>query len=146
MSLSMVLMMFMFTACDEKSKDDKDDTATELVGSKWQLVKEEYKYVYGEEVEEGTYEYEPTEMVWEFKADGELVLSSYGDDAYDDGDKVSYKLEGSKLTLSMYGGEVTEIYTIKELDSKEMILSVSESYMEDGMTFSADVQLYFEKI
>ncbi len=110
--------------CSSCSKDDEGAEAKksyqELIVGTWQLDKE---YVAGQGLES------EDKTIANFKSDGRVFMS------YDDGSSgvANWSIDGSKLYIDFEGER--EVYTIKKLDSTEMILT----WFDDGV----EVTSYF---
>ncbi len=127
----LVLALGLFWSCD---KDEKDSNGS-LIGT-WQGVKEYETETNNGQLYERTYEYEEGELVWTFKSNGKLEIYEEGEF---DGE-CSYKVNGSKLTLSHQGENITA--SIKKHDSKELVLERVDLDGADRYTST----MYFEKV
>ena len=129
--LAMFLVVASMAALSSCSKKDS------IVG-KWQYVSATIETTSDiPEVQEAIPTYEAmmdlvfADMVWEFKEDGTLVVTgTYVDDEIDD-ERVTYTVNGDKLTIS--GGEFeSETIDIETLTSKKLVLSMTEEDEDFG--------------
>lgn len=129
--LAMFLVVASMAALSSCSKKDS------IVG-KWQYVSATIETTSDiPEVQEAIQTYEAmmdlvfADMVWEFKEDGTLVVTgTYVDDEIDD-ERVTYTVNGDKLTIS--GGEFeSETIDIETLTSKKLVLSMTEEDEDFG--------------
>lgn len=129
--LAMFLVVASMAALSSCSKKDS------IVG-KWQYVSATIETTSDiPEAQEAIQTYEAmmdlvfADMVWEFKEDGTLVVTgTYVDDEIDD-ERVTYTVNGDKLTIS--GGEFeSETIDIETLTSKKLVLSMTEEDEDFG--------------
>ena len=131
-----------------------------IIGS-WQVEKQVYTMSDGTHSQTETETMEPGETgVITFNKDLSFVATTTwveDGETTSESDRGTYSISGDLLTMvSTYSWEnedgewqsdvETMTFTIKSLDKKEMVLSMSETETEDGTTYTYSTEVTFKKI
>lgn len=131
-----------------------------IIGS-WQVEKQVYTMSDGTHSQTETETMEPGETgVITFNKDLSFVATTTwveDGETTSESDRGTYSISGDLLTMvSTYSWEnedgewqsdvETMTFTIKSLDKKEMVLSMSETETEDGVTYTYTMEATFKKI
>lgn len=147
--LAMVLciLAFGFTSCEKEDDDDFDSSA---IYGYWQAVSAEYQeYANGKLVDEDFFS-EPEDEIWgiRFTKDGDWYNweESYytGQIEMEYGGDFTCKNGKLKVYNSEEGGYLT--FTIETLTSTQMVLTITETYTEDGVKYKYVEKETFRKV
>lgn len=115
----LLLAVVTITGC---KKDDDEKAADNIIGKWYPTSSVDTEYLNGKLISQETDTDFGNEFT-EFRSNGTAV--DY------DGDGYTYKITGSKLIMREDGDDDDEVYEIKKINSKELVI-FSENTYEDG--------------
>jgi hypothetical protein len=131
--LLLAVFALVFTSCSKDKDEDEDESInSSTIEGRWKLTSATITYAGN------------TESIADESDNTEWVFNKGKIEAYEDGtlgETGTYKIAGNKLTISA-PGEPDTVFTIDELTSTAMKLSVSET--DSGVTYI--IRLTFRKV